>query len=304
MTDTNSPAFRRTGHLITSALISSYKNNANLISIAVNELRSGSVVSVMTFSFLSTFTNPFAPLKDQLKSGNVGGMTVNASTFTTDRCSHFTCPRDQYCWYNETGAGCACPADHYMSNDGQKCFVDCKEGYCMNGGSCRRSESGRECSCLGKYSGARCEDKDNTHDYALVIGLVLAAVLLLILIGCCLKRRKRASAQVKGEALTDDVEVINGYTENVSTTPIVVRIEHKKETDTLAFVNKAADFDDDEPDNAAPVRQSSKMTVFLKPKSDELEMDVVTGDTHSEKNEETEESKNEVETNNPHMSFI
>lgn len=107
---------------------------------------------------------------------------------------------------------------------------------------------------------------------------------------------------MKGEALTDDVEVINGYTENVSTTPIVVRIEHKK--DTLAFVNKAADFDDDEPDNAAPVRQSSKMTVFLKPKSDELEMDVVTGDTHSEKNEETEESKNEVETNNPHMSFI
>ena len=44
--------------------------------------------------------------------------------------------------------------------------------------------------CPSKYSGEHCEDKDGKKtDIALIVGLILAAILLAIIVGCCLKSK-------------------------------------------------------------------------------------------------------------------
>ena len=99
---------------------------------------------------------------------------------------------------------------------------------------------------------------------------------------------------------SDDIEVLpSNQIENVQTTPIVVNVETKKNAEPLAFVNQAADFEDGGEKTSTIER--SKVTVFLKPKNDDVEMDVVT--FPSRKSSVTSSEEEEVH-DNPHVSFI
>jgi len=244
----SSAEFRNTAYQITEALLSVYSGNKKLKSITINDLKSGSVVALMTFSFDTNYVDPFEPLRVEINKGEVNGKAVNASSFSTDRCTQFTCPVDQICWYNTTGAGCMCKNGFFMSNDGKRCYVKCELDYCLNDGVCQETQKGRSCTCKDSYKGNRCEDKEKSEKHiALLIGLIMGCIVVALIIGCCLKITKnKRSGKFKTDQnpLTDAIHI-----ESVKNTPITVHIDKSMEAKpiaTTAFVNKAVDLNDEE----------------------------------------------------------
>ncbi|XP_066934102.1 protocadherin Fat 2-like [Clytia hemisphaerica] len=278
MNNTKSLQFRQMANIINKAIFDVYEEAKyqSLTSVRVDRLRSGSVISEITLNYNVTIKEDFLkPLKDALSKGEIGGEPVSSKQSDIDGCKYLECEGEhkQCQFYNNmTFPRCVCSKGFYLGADDQTCLAGCTPGFCLNGGYCERNAQGRSCRCPSNYKGDRCQTKDEDKHEGLIVGVTIGAVVFIAFILYCLKAQsKRGSSEWKEKPLTDDVEVNMQPMENISSTPIVVRVSQRDSTmrgdddkpvPTMGIENEGADLED-----GAQETKTSTLTVQLKPKS-------------------------------------
>ncbi|XP_002404782.4 uncharacterized protein LOC8031232 [Ixodes scapularis] len=117
---------------------------------------------------------------------------------------------------------CACKAgytDKYPDTkwkSGRTCSA-CAPDYCNLRGECRISNGHRECSCRGKYIGARCDIDGEVLAVALGASITAVIIIVLTLVCLCLWNRRWKREQHKAEVMSAHSAGSLGYLSKVST---------------------------------------------------------------------------------------
>ncbi|CAN7983446.1 unnamed protein product, partial [Ixodes hexagonus] len=117
---------------------------------------------------------------------------------------------------------CACKAgytDKYPDTkwkSGRTCTA-CAPDYCNLRGECRISNGQRECSCRGKYIGARCDIDGEVLGVALGASITAVIIIVLTLVCLCLWNRRWKREQHKAEVMSAHSAGSLGYLSKMST---------------------------------------------------------------------------------------
>ena len=138
--------------------------------------------------------------KDSISLLHVNVLSQFAST---DHCRLVgNCGAKHECKSNATHGYCACIQGFYKPSASSTCEVDCTPSFCLNGGKCERGPNYRVCRCASGYSGNTCAKEGN--NIGLIVGLSVAGLLLIIIIGIIVWKRNQRKNHVGTGIQLDD----------------------------------------------------------------------------------------------------